>query len=265
MYYRASTITIFDKNPSVVHNTLLEGFIMNMLICDDDTNITKQVVSLINKFEKSNKLKFNIKIFNNGDEVLKEDYYSDFAIIDVEMPGISGIKLSEKLKKANPDIIIIILTSFTNYLDAAMKIKVFRYLSKPIDKMRFFNNLTEAIIEYKRISKTVIVESNDEIHILKTKDILFIENLKYGSKLVTKRGDYITKQKPKEWYTVIDQPICFAYSHNSIIVNLQNVIDFNKTTVILRKSENETVTTYISQRKYSSFKKSFFKYAGGLK
>ena len=238
---------------------------MNMILCDDDINVTKQVLSLINKFENENKFKFNIKIFSNGDAVLKEDYYSDFAIIDIEMPGISGIKLSEKLKKANPDIIIIVLTSFNNYLDAAMKVRVFRYLSKPIDKIRFLNNLTEAIIEYKRISKKIIVESNDEVHVVKTNDILYIENLKYGSKLVTKRGNYITKQKPKQWYNVIDQPACFTYSHNSIIVNLQNVIDFNKTMVVLRKNEHETVTTYISQRKYSSFKKSFLEYAGGLK
>lgn len=238
---------------------------MNLLICDDDNSITKQILFLINKFENDNKFNFNIKVFSSGDAALKENYYADFAIIDVEMPGISGIKLSEKLKKVNPDIIIIILTSFNCYLDAAMKVKVFRYLSKPIDKMRFFNNLKEAIIEYKRISKVIIVESNDEVHIVKTKDILFIENLKYGSKLVTKCGDYITKQKPKQWYNIIDQPLCFTYSHNSIIVNLQNVVDFNKSSVVLRKNENETINTYISQRKYSSFKKAFFEYAGGLK
>lgn len=238
---------------------------MNMIICDDEPNIIEQILSLINKFENDNKLKFNVQVFNNGDAVLKENYYPDFAIIDVEMPGISGIKLSERLKDANPDVIIIILTSFNNYLDAAMKVKVFRYLSKPIDKMRFFNNLKEAIIEYKRISKQIVIDSNDEVHIIKTKDILYIENLKYGSKMVTKHGVFITKQKPKQWYEIIDQPQCFTYSHNSIIVNLQNVIDFNKSQVVLRKSKSETITTYISQRKYSTFKKSFFEYAGGLK
>lgn len=238
---------------------------MNLIICDDDSGITEQLLLLVKKFEKENNLSFGIKIFNSGDSVLREDFYPDIAIIDIEMPGISGIKLSEKLKNINPDIIIIILTSFNNYLDAAMKVKVFRYLSKPIDKMRLFNNLFEAIIEYKLISKEIIVESDDEVYIVKTKDILYIENLKYGSKLITKRGNYITKKKPKQWYDIIEQPDCFTYSHHSIIVNLQNVVGFNKSQVILRKSKNETISTYISQRKYSSFKKSFFKFAGGIK
>lgn len=238
---------------------------MNLIICDDDSNITEQLLSIIRKFEKENNIEFGIKVYSSGDSVLREDFCPDIAIIDIEMPGISGIKLSEKLKIINPDIIIIILTSFNNYLDAAMKVKVFRYLSKPIDKMRLFNNLFEAVFEYRLISKEIIVESDDEVYIVKTKDILYIENLKYGSKLITKRGNFTTNRKPKQWYDIINQPDCFTYSHHSIIVNLQNVVGFNRAQVILRKNENETITTYISQRKYSSFKKSFFKFAGGVK
>ena len=64
---------------------------------------------------------------------------------------------------------------------------------------------------------------------------------------------------------MIDQKNCFVFSHNSILVNLQNVIDFNREEIILRKNEIETVSTYISQRKYSDFKKSFFNFAGDLK
>ena len=50
-----------------------------------------------------------------------------------------------------------------------------------------------------------------------------------------------------------------------VLVNLQNVIDFNKTFVYIRKNESEIITVYISQRKYSSFKKSFFRFIGGNK
>ena len=47
------------------------------------------------------------------------------------------------------------------------------------------------------------------------------------------------------------------FSHNSILINLQNVIDFNKTTIVLRKGKCETISTYISQRKYLISKKHF--------
>lgn len=55
------------------------------------------------------------------------------------MPGINGLKLSQKLKQNNPDILIMIITAFESYLDDAMEIHVYRYLSKPIDENRFLS------------------------------------------------------------------------------------------------------------------------------
>lgn len=238
---------------------------IKLLICDDNYKITEHVSELITVFEKKYKIDFLIDIKNSGEFIFDNSKSYDIAIVDIEMPGINGLRLSEKLKESNPDIIIIVLTSFQNYLDDAMKIHVFRYLSKPIDKNRFFSNLKEAIEEYRIISKTITIIYNDEVHLIKTKDILYIENQKYGSIIHTNRGTFYTNIKPKELNKTINQEMCFVFSHNSILVNLQNVIDFNKTTIVLRKNKSEKVLTYMSQRKYSNFKKAFLDFAGGLK
>ena len=90
------------------------------------------------------------------------------------MPGISGIELSQKLKEINPQIRIMILTAFDNYLDYAMKIQVFRYLSKPIDRNRFIRNLEEAVEEYYKTNKKLTLKSNDSFIVVNTNDILYI-------------------------------------------------------------------------------------------
>lgn len=154
---------------------------IKLLICDDNPEITKQIKELISIFEKKYRLKFQIDIKNSGDFILKDNKSYDIAIVDIEMPGINGLRLSEKLKELNSDTIVIVLTSFQNYLDSAMRIHVFRYLSKPIDKNRFYSNLKEAVEEYRLISKTITITNNGEVHLIKTKDILYIENQKYGS------------------------------------------------------------------------------------
>lgn len=238
---------------------------IKILICDDNSEITKQVYKLITDYSAENKIDFQIDIKSSGDFILSNQTQYDIAITDIEMPGISGICLSKKLKENNEDILVIVLTSFQDYLDSAMKIHVFRYLSKPIEKNRFLLNFKEALEEYKSISKTITITHNNDVHIVKTKDILYIETKRNGSVIYTKRGNFETNIKPKEWREKINQNNCFIFSHNSILVNLQNVIDFNKECVILRKNEEETISTYISQRKYSTFKKSFFDFAGGIK
>jgi two-component system LytT family response regulator len=239
--------------------------LINILICDDDETFLNQVDKLINIWSTTHNINFCVDKRSSGDFIFNCPICYDIAFVDVEMPGISGLKLADELQKKNPDVIIIVLTSFHNYLDEAMKVHVFRYLSKPIDINRFNNNFKDAILEFTNINKSIIIDLKDEVHYIKTKDILYIENLKYGSNIVTKKSKFTTNKKPKEWLSIINQPNCFVYSHNSFIVNLQNVIDFDKTTVTMRKNKSELVKTYMSQRKFKNFKKAFFDFAGGLK
>ena len=186
-----------------------------------------------------------------GDFIFKEKHSYDIAIVDVQMPAVNGLEVSERLKQLNPDIIIMILTSYPAYLDSAMKIQVFRYLSKPIDTERFNRNFLEAVDYYKKISKSIIIEKYDEIFTVKTRDILYIENRKHGSLIVTKYKSYETNKKPAEWYEIINQPNCFVQSHKSYIVNLQNVINFDKSSITFQGANENLMEHCISQRKYA--------------
>lgn len=238
---------------------------LKVLICDDDVNITNKVFLLINEIKNKNHWKFDITVQNSGEFIMYEKSYYDIAIVDIEMPGITGLELSERLKSANPDVLIIVLTSFSNYLDSAMKIQVFRYLSKPIDIERFNRNFLEAIDKCKEISKQIIIQNSSSIYTVKTKDILYIENQKHGSLIVTKHRKFDTNRKPDEWDEIINQPNCFVFSHKSFLVNLQNVVNFNKHSATFQSDKDLIEIQCVSQRKYPDFKNKFFAFAGGIK
>ena len=236
-----------------------------VLVCDDDKIITDKVQHLLADIQKQYNFEFDIQTYNDGRLAMESKETYDIAIVDIEMPNVDGLALSEELKRCNLDTVVLILTSFSDYLDSAMRIQVFRYLSKPIDEERFTKNFIEAVSYYKQISKQIIVESGDEVLTIKTKDILYIENLKHGSVIATKHGDYKTNKKPQEWYEIINQPNCFTFSHKSFLVNLQNVINFDKNTVHFQGSNDSVRIACISQRKYYEFKKAFFDFAGGIR
>lgn len=237
---------------------------INILVCDDDKSITSKIYKLLQNIKNKYKFDFFVDIKNNGESAIVSNILYDIAIIDIEMPGMSGLKLSEKLKNNNSDVIILILTSFSDYLDSAMEINVFRYLSKPIDIDRFNRNFLEAVKRYKQTSKKIILEISEQVYTIKTKDIFYIENLKHGSIITTKDGNYKTNKKPQEWLEIIGQPNCFVYSHKSFLVNLQNVINFNKSAIIFQGLHENIEVFCVSQRKYSNLKKAFFNFAGGI-
>lgn len=233
---------------------------MKLLICDDSKINVELVEFLVEAFEEKYKVKFEKDVRLSGDFILTEKNSYDIAIVDVEMPGISGIELSERLKEINPAVCIIILTAFENYLDYAMKIQVFRYLSKPIDRNRFFRNLEEAVEEYNKTNKKLTLKSNDGFVVINTNDILYMEKKTGGTTLFTIKGEKEVKEKLNECVELINRPTTFIYSHNSIVVNLQRVVSFDKSVVTLQKSETEAVETYMSQRKYKEFKENFMRF-----
>ena len=180
---------------------------MNVLICDDDLKIVQQIKNFLLKLSKQSTYNFDITCFSNGDSILDKQIKTDFAFID---------------------IIVFIVTSFQGYLDDAMDLKVFRFLSKPIDENRFFKSMDVALNLYKQSTEKIILDYFDECHNIFTIDILYltIENRK--TKLVTKTQEFISNKKFDYWKNRLKSYGYFAQSHYSYIINLKNVTDFNK-------------------------------------
>ncbi len=111
---------------------------MRILICDDDPLIIEQLQKFIESFFKSNHIKCpELVSFTSGESLLADSEEKDLVFLDIEMPGMNGIYIGNELKKANKNVIIFVVTSYSEYLDDAMRFHVFRYLSKPLDRSRF--------------------------------------------------------------------------------------------------------------------------------
>lgn len=214
------------------------------------------------EISKQTRYKFDFICFINGNDISTEQIKADFAFIDIEMPGVNGLSVTKHLQKINPNIIIFIVTSFQGYLDDAMDLNVFRFLSKPIDKNRFFKSMDVALNLYHQSTETIILDYFDECHNIFTIDILYltIENRK--TKLVTKTQEFISNKKFDYWKKQLSKYEYFAQSHYSYIVNLKNVTDFNKNEITL-SFNSKKATVPISRSFYASFKKAFYEYMGG--
>lgn len=112
------------------------------------------------------------------------------------MPNKTGLALAQAIRDSNEDAIIIVITSHMCYLDSAMDIQAFRFLTKPLEEDRFEKNFEQAIKFYKTLFKEIFVEDNGKVYKIKSVDILYIENIKHGANIVTKTRTYKTNKKP---------------------------------------------------------------------
>lgn len=70
-----------------------------------------------------------------------EENHCDVAFLDIEMKGMSGVELAERLKAINPEVNIIFSTGFGSYRDVAFDMHASGYLIKPITTERVKHEL----------------------------------------------------------------------------------------------------------------------------
>lgn len=148
---------------------------MRILICDDDSSIIQSLSQIVTTYFNNKKITCpEIVTFNNGESLLSDKGAKDIVFLDVEMPGFDGIYVGNKLKQQNESVIIFIVTSYIEYLDAAMRFHVFRYLSKPIDKQRLFQNLDDALELYYSTNKEIAIETKNGVTTVSTLSLIHI-------------------------------------------------------------------------------------------
>lgn len=90
----------------------------------------------------------------------------DVAFLDIEMAGMSGVKLAEELKKLNPEINIIFSTGYEEYRKEAYDLHASGYITKPITVKkveRELNDLRRPIQKCRRLQ--VQTFGNFEVYI----------------------------------------------------------------------------------------------------
>lgn len=100
--------------------------------------------------------------FDNAIEALAfvEENRIDLALLDVKMPDMDGIMLGRKLKEINPDMIVIYITGYDEYIkEAILDLKADYYLLKPYNKADVEDVLERAKCLSERLNKRVTVKT----------------------------------------------------------------------------------------------------------
>lgn len=122
-----------------------------LLIADDEARIRRGLRSALDWNE------LNIEVVGeaeDGEIALEqtEKLNPDLIFLDICMPFLNGLQLIEKLKAADKNCIIIIITGHDEfeYMHEALKLKVFDYLLKPVQKDALKDTVNKATQEISK-------------------------------------------------------------------------------------------------------------------
>jgi DNA-binding NtrC family response regulator len=80
----------------------------------------------------------------------------DIALLDIKMPGMDGMELQSRLREADPDLTVVIMTGYASVDTAVQALKqgAYDYITKPVDPDEL-SHLVEKALEHKRTRREV--------------------------------------------------------------------------------------------------------------
>lgn len=235
---------------------------MNIAICDDDQSFRDFLERNLRTYFDEKSVPLNILQFASGETLLEHDLLFDLVFLDVEMGEVNGIDTGKALKKKNPHCITIVITAYDGYLDDAFSIHAFRFLPKPLDVLRLYKALDDAM-ELLKNEMIVFYDviSGDNVRVY-TNDIIFLEIENRRTRIVTVKGTYCSNEKISYWKNRLNG-ISFVAPHASFIANLDYSVLHTRTQLVLAKKDlnGKILERYeipISAKNQAEIKRAFF-------
>ena len=99
--------------------------------------------------------------FTNPMEAIEyaRNHEVDFAVLDIELPGMNGIELAQQLRQLRSDIVIVFATAYIQYAVDALKMKADYIIFKPFEREDIEDVLERAKLLRQRQKKRFYVQT----------------------------------------------------------------------------------------------------------
>ena len=134
-----------------------------VFVIDDDPSVLKSLARLLRS------LGFDTETFASAEAFLERKHYDGVGciVLDVQMPGLSGMDLQDELSRADYSMPVIFITGHGNIPMSvqAMKKGAVNFLTKPFDEEELLQGVREAI-EQDRSAKAERTEVHDALKLI---------------------------------------------------------------------------------------------------
>lgn len=224
---------------------------LKVAVCDDETIICEDTKRKIIEIKSD----YTVDIYNNGLEIVSVGKKYDIIFLDIEMPERDGMSIAKELREQRYQGHIIFLTSHTEFMPDAFRVKAFRFLEKPVDVEELKETVLEAEKEIFDKKQMVVTDYGAEI-LINISNILYVEAKKNKTIIHTIDERIETNHTLKYWIKELGTAH-FCQAHKSYLVSLRYIKRVDADSVTLHYTDAEIP---VSRRSVASVRKAFFAY-----
>lgn len=197
----------------------------SLMICDDDAATRRELRGHILRFEKETGVRFSVEETASGEELLKSfPLDTDILLLDIKMKATSGMNAAREIRQRGSDVLIIFITSMTQYAIEGYEVHAFGFLRKPISYDYFRWTLSDAMRHLAR-NASVRVELRNGVtsDFVESSKIAYIEIANHSLTITWENGQRsVYKMTLAELEEQLTQA-GFVRCHRSYLVNIRQI------------------------------------------
>lgn len=237
---------------------------LRIAVCDDDERQLHRTAELLARYLSAGPNgPGEVESFRDGNELLSgaEDAGGfDLYVLDILMPGLSGIDAARKLRQLGDGGEIIYITNSNDFAADSYEVRAFSYLLKPVDEARLFKVLDGAVEKLeRRRSSAVMVSTPNGLLRLRLESILYVERLGHRMRFHCTDGT-VDSQSIRSPFKTAAAPLLadrrFYLCGASFALNLQHVTGVHGQAAILDNGQ----TVSLPRMSAADFKKAWGKF-----
>ena len=233
---------------------------LKIAICDDEQNQIEYLSGVVSTWANKNRHVVELKTYSSAKSFLfdySEEKDFDILLLDIEMPGMTGVELAKTVRKENSTVQIVFITGYPDFMSEGFEVAALHYLMKPVKKEKLFSVLNRAVENLGKKEEFLVLETENGVLRVNFSEIMLAEAKGHDTILTLTSGNETAKIGINDLEKKLDTS--FVRSHRSYLVGLRHITRITKTDVIL---DNGTLIP-LSRRMYAEVNQKFIDFYRG--
>ncbi len=212
-------------------------------ICDDDATQREYLGELVLAWAKKMRHLTELKQYAKAEDFLfdySEEKDFDILLLDIEMPGISGIELARRVRRENGAVQIVFITGYYEYFSDGFDVSALHYLIKPVDGGKLNPVLDRAVGNLAGRQRCVLLATAEETVKVPLADITYAEAQNVYVHVHTLRESFRVRMTLGKFMEQLDET--FLKVHRSYVVGLKYIKRVSRTGICLVNGERIPVS-----------------------
>ena len=214
---------------------------IRVAICDDEEKAVALHEQIVKDSLQASSIGYEITTYTQSRNLLyditDDGFFYDLILLDIEMPGISGMEIPQQIKSFLPNVRIIFVTSHTEYAIDAFELSIFRYVPKSNLEVKLATAVIDAakLIELEA-GQEYTIQTAKRMEKIPYKDIYYIQRDGKNASIVSSAGTSKVRKSLQQVFDELDTPE-FIFIDRGYIVNIIQIMKISDGMAVLKNGE----------------------------